>query len=188
MARDIFINGETLVSVKGNVNTTISALTQLGLTDPSGVVTITFNNYHDDILVDTFGPNTPMDEQIFLTDANITMTLVQFDEAVLEVCQTEAMGGVGFGTLGHAGTRLGGGNVRFAANNHYIGLNLSSPIAGKPYRFYFAYLAGTPIRWPLGTKRSLVELNWRAIAYTTDPWNAGLGAFGQVLFDRTLDT
>lgn len=188
MGRDIYINGETMVNVKGNSGSAIGSLTQLGLTDPQGIVTITLNYNHDDILVDAFGPNVPMDEQVFLSDAEITMTLVHFDEAVLEECLRLSLAAPVFGQLSRAGTRMGANNARFAVGNSYIGLNIASPVAAKPWRFLTAYLTGPPVSWPLGTKRSLVSLKWRAVPYVQDPWGGGTGSQGVVLFDRTADT
>ena len=191
MARDVFINGATMVSVKGNQNTGINTITQLGL--PEGPVQVSFDNHHEDIIVDAFGPNIPIDVQMFLGAANISMTLIHLDMTVLEAVEQETLAGgtsegLALGQLGTAGQRLGGGNARFATGWHYVGLNILSPVGSRPYRFYAAYLTGTPITIPLGTRRSLVQLQWRAIPYTTDPWGGGAGSKGVYLFDRTLDT
>ncbi len=186
MARDLLINGETMVYVKGNVTTQISGLTELGLS--SDQIRIRPNFRYLDIMVNAWGNAFPIDVQNMLTDVNITMTLVHYDQVVLDICLRESMGGAAaFGTLPRAGSRLGGGVARFAAGNHYVGLNLASPVNNKPYRFYFAYLDGPPIELPLGTERSLVTCNWRAVPYTVDPWNAGVGSLGTVIFDNILD-
>ena len=83
---------------------------------------------------------------------------------------------------------MGGGWPRFNSNNHYIGLNIASPVGIEPWRFYFAYLANNPYEFPLGTEKSVVKLNWRIVPYTEDPWGNGTGAQGTVLFDNVLDT
>jgi len=197
MARDFFINGETMVLVKGNVASAIPTLTQLGLCDSP--VRITFNFKYKDINVDSWGnTEVPTDVQCYLTDANIQTQLVHYDQPVLEACMNESLGSaVTIGTMQRTGTRMGNNAARFSAANSYIGLNLTSPVAGLPWRFWYAYMVGPPITIPLGTERSLTVVNWRAIPYTNDPWGggtaqpgtaAGTGSFGAVLFDRTLDS
>ncbi len=190
MARDFFINGESLVLVKGSAGSAIANLSELGLAE--GPIRVTFDYRHRDMQVDAWGREIPVDVQWMLGAATITMNLIHFDRAVLEACQGESMGGAGGGavpgTFNRAGTRMGGGAVRFAASNHYIGLNIASPVAGLPWRFFFTYLTMQPVDWPLGTEKSSIMTTWRAIPYTIDPWNGGFGAFGYQLFDRTLDS
>ncbi len=193
MSRDWFINGESMVSVKGNVNTLMPLLTQLGLSD--GPIRITPNVRHRDLNLDAYGSDVPPDTQMFLADAIVSMTLVHYDAAILSACIIESFAGAGVplgvgieGLLPRAGQRMGGGFPRFAAGNHYIGLNILSPVAGVPYRFLYAYLTGPPVVIPLGTEKSLVQVNWRVLPYAQDPWNNGLGAQGQPLYDHTLDT
>ncbi len=187
MARDFFINGETMVSVNGNVNAPggIANLTQLGLSDAP--IRVTQEYRHKDINVDAWG-EVPVDKQFMLAQARIQMTLIHIDVPVLDACIQEAMGVAAVpGQMARAGTRMGNNQVRFAATNHYIGLNLYSPIGNKPYRFYYAYLDGS-VEFPLGTEKSIWTLNWVAIPYTQDPWNGGVGAQGAVLWDNILDT
>ncbi len=190
MARDYWVNGPTLVSVKGNTSTAISSLTQLGLSD--GPIRIRVNYSHRDIRVDAWGDGTP-EIQYMLSEAYIPMSLVNFDRNVIAVCQAESQCGVAAeGVVPGAGSRMGNGLPRFGVaggvGNHFIGLNLASPVGGLPWRFYYAYLAGTPIEYPLGTEKSVIQLNWRAVLYTPDPWQNGLGSAGQVLFDHISDS
>ena len=194
MARDFFINGECLVRVKGNVNTTISSLSELGLSEDPIVVTPDLK--HTDLNLDAWGSEVPADVQFKLAAVTVRMKLIHFDRAVLDTCLIESMAGAGniagaglIGMLARAGRRMGGGNARFAANNHFIGLNLTSPSeANKPWRFYSAYLTGPPMEMPLGTEKSVVALNWRVIPYTQDPWGGGTGADGVRLWDHSQDT
>lgn len=192
-----------MVSVKGYSGSTIGSLTQLGLAQNG--IAIRLNFKHRDINVDAQGPEVPVDVQCFLADAQISMQLVHVDVNVLDTVLQHSMGiaatGELVGQMPHAGQRMGQGAIsagptaRFG--NNYIGLNLSSPIGGKPWRFYYTYLTGTPFEQPIGTERSIFTLNWRAIPYTNDPWGggsaqagtaAGTGALGAYLFDRVLDT
>lgn len=185
MARDLYISGESLVTVKGCVTSGIANLSQLCLTDSP--ITITFDNKYIDVNVDAWG-DMPAEVQYKLGGVIITMRAVHFDPDILEACLAESQGGaVTAGQMTRAGTRLGGGVTRFQAGNHYIGLNITSPVASRPWRFLSCYLVGPPARWPIGTERSLVDLNWRCIPYTPDPWNNGLGAAGYFLWDRVAD-
>ncbi len=184
--RDLFINGESMVSVKGNTNTSIALLTQLGLSD--GDIKVSLQSSFDDVQVDAWGGKMPMEVQYKLTAANLTMTLVHFDRDVVNACIRESMGGTGaIGQVGRAGTRLGGGAARFAVNNHFIGLNILSPVGNIPWRFYYAYLADSPLEFPLGTTRSVIQMQWRVIPYTQDPWGGGTGSLNSPLWDHVLD-
>jgi len=190
MARSFFINGETMVSVKGNINTTISSSTQLGLAD--GPITVTPDFRHRDINVDAWG-NTeiPADVQVFLASVGVRITLIHFDRAVLDTVLAESLGGMNgaVGQMPRAGTLMGGnGLARFAAGNHYIGLNLSSPVGNKPWRFFYSYLTGPPVEFPLGTEKSVAVVNFRVIPYAADPWGGGTGALGALLWDYNSDS
>ncbi len=182
-----FVNGPCLVNVRGNVASAIPSLTQLGLSE--GDVVVTPNTRHRDINVNAWGPEIPVDLQFFLVDLHVTMTLVHFDRAVLDAVYNESVcGPSAIGQMGHAGQRMGNNQPRFAATNHYIGLNLTSPDGGIPWRFFFAYMTGPPYTFPLGTERALVVCNFRVIPYTQDPYGvAGTGAQNYQLWDYGSD-
>lgn len=184
MARGFVINGETMVAVKSSN----FAFTNLGLAE--GPVTMTFDFRHKDVSLDAWGGEIPNDVQFKLAAVNINMTLIHYDPAVLDACIANSMGGAAtVGTVGRAGTLLGGNGIaRFATGNYYIGLNLASPVLGKPYCFLYAYLTQQPVSIPLGTEKSLVTCNWRAIPYFTDPWNNGAGAAGVPLWTNVSDS
>ena len=82
---------------------------------------------------------------------------------------------------------MGGGNPLYSAGNSYIALGILSPVGNIPWRFYASYLTGNPITYPLGTEKSLVQMNWRAIPYAQDPWGGGTGAQGVILYDHGTD-
>ena len=189
MARDYYINGECLVQVKGRSDSSIASLTQLGLADRP--VSISFTHKHMDIDVDTHGGDQgePPEQQYLLSEVTVSMNLVHVDRAVLEECERLSMGNPTIvGTLPRAGTRMGGGVARFAVGNNYIGLNLTSPVLSRPFRFYFAYLANSPSELPLGVRRSVIACTWRVVPYIVDPWNDGVGAEGSILWDNVSDS
>lgn len=191
MGRDLFIAGECLVRVKGAAGSTIASLSELGLSEDP--ITVSVNGNYDDVHADAWGSLTPFEVQYFLSDAYIDMTLVQFDQAILEACIVESQGGANLGVTGpgimpRAGTRLGNNAPRFNALNHYIGLNITSPVNNQPWRFFTTYMPNLPDSWPIGTKRSVVRVRFRCIPYTQDPWNGGVGAAGTILWDRQSDT
>jgi hypothetical protein len=176
-----------MVYVKGASDTTIGTRQELGLSEIDAV-TVVPEFIHEDATVDAWG-RAPVDIQYFLAAINVSMTLVNVDMDVLKECLKESMAGAAAdGAMVRAGSFMGNGLARFAAGNHFIGLNLASPVGSNPWRIYFAYLTGPPITFPLGTKRSLIQLNWRGIPYTTDPWGNSLGALNSPLWDHTLDT
>lgn len=187
MGRAYYVNGESMIYVKGPSGGAIAALSELGLAE--GPISISFENQHEDVKVDAWG-NAPPDIQYFLGTATISMALVHFDPAILSECQQLAMaGGAGTeGMLPHAGTLMGGGVALYQPGNSFLSLNIASPVQGAPYQFPAAYLMNSPSPYPLGTERSVVQLTFRATPYTEDPWNNGQGAQGAVLWTRTLAT
>lgn len=187
MARAFFINGESLVQVKGRSDSSIGSLSELGLAE--GPIRVRPRNFHKDINVDAWGM-APPDVQWMLGDLTVAMTLIHFDPAVLETCLMLSQGGgqASVGQFNRAGTLMGNNTARFGAGNNYIGLNITSPVASRPYRFYYAYLPDDAIDWPLGTEKSVVELRWRVVPFTTDPYGGGTGARNYILWDRTADT
>lgn len=189
MARDFQINGQCLVYVKGCSSSAIGNLSELGLTTDQIRVTPVFRTR--DIDVNAWG-DVPPEIQFKLAEVRISMTLVHFDYDVLNACLTESMAGApALGQLPMAGARMGNNKARFGANpngNHYIGLNLTSPVGGRPWCFLYSMLTNPPVDIPLGTDRTAVVCNWRAIPYTQDPWNGGNGSYGVALWTHVLDT
>lgn len=192
MARSFFIPGESMVYVKGNTNSLISSLSELGLSDDQ--ITCTPQFKHAPIEVNAWG-EVPPEIQFMLSSVNISMTLVNFDNTLLQECLRLSMAGAAAaGTLPRAGSLMGNGLARFVYNastglgNNFIGLNIAAPVSGFPWCFLYAYLTGPPAVFPMGVERQIVTLNWEAIPYNVDLWNGGLGAKGQVLWQHTLDS
>lgn len=190
MPRTIYINGESMVQTLFPAGSTISGISQLGLTVDA--IEVVLQVHSEPILVDAYGKGNPIDEQVFGGEATIMMNLVDFNPTALAECvrlSFPVFGGAGTtaeGALGRAGARRGGGAATAAgAGSSYIGLNITSPVAGLPYNFPAAYLRDEPYRFPLGTERSIVRLTWRALAYQLDPWGGGTGSLGAILYNRT---
>lgn len=179
------------MSVKGNTSSAIPSLTQFGLSE--GPIRVIPEFRHRDITLDAWGGEVAAETQFMLAAVTVSMNLIHFDRSVLDTVLLESMGGApAIGQLARAGSRLGNNLPRFGAAgglaNHFMGLNIASPIANKTWRFFFSYLTQTPMEFPLGTEKSVVQLNWRVIPYTQDPWNNGLGAQGALLFDYGQDS
>lgn len=187
MARQYFVNGESLCLVKSRADSLIGNLTQLGLSMDPIVITPTIQ--HRDITLDAWGGVVPNDVQVMLGTVDISINLIHWDLLVLDECLRLSMGFPPvIGTMNRAGTLIGNGLPRFAVGNNYIGLNIASPVGNKPWRFFSAYMTGSPFSIRLGTEKSILSTQWKAIPYFPDPWNAGLGAFGVPVFDYVLDT
>ena len=181
MTRQIYVNGETMVYVKGMAGSAIANLSELGLSDDQ--ITIRLIPHYDPVMLNAHD-QAPVDMQTFLEEARITMTLVQYDPDVLAECLRLSVGAPNSaGQLARAGTLLGKGLARFAAGNCFIGLNLASPVGNIPYRFLYTFLEDPAAAIPLGTQRSIITLNWRAIPYLADPWNGGAGALNTYLYN-----
>jgi hypothetical protein len=186
MVRDIQINGECLVSVRGGAHLSggpLGVLTELGLSADD--VRIIPRFFHRDQAVAGFGPNVPAEVQWMLSEVYVRMSLVHYDKDALQVCVAEAMGGADItvspipgltfsdGTLVGAGQSLGRYRPALASGCHYISLNLTSPVEQLPWRFPTVYLAESPVEYALGTKAQQVQLNWRVIPYVTPPRLSG---------------
>lgn len=211
------INGECLVKVKGNgaLGDGIGGakLWELGLSVEQITVIPAFKSKN--ILVDDFGPDIPAELMWMLAEVAIRMDLVQYDNNAVMACLQESMAGgesteINEGVLAGAGRTMGAGLPVFSPGNHYISLNLLSPVLGKPWRFPTSVLSQEPITIPLGTERSVCVLNWRAIPYAplfSTISSLGLGnvsgsftlsgqqyraiepkSQGKTLWDRTSDT
>ena len=230
MPRDFQINGETLVRVRfgghlaGGVGGGLidgalfpgteplpggsGQLYELGLAEEN--VNIVPQYIHRGVPADDFGPEVPAEVIAMLAWVSIQMTLIHYDVNVLEECLAEALGGnaaiipppgkTGIAMMG-AGQALGHGLPIGSSGCHYVSLNLLSPQLQYPWRFYSCYLAGQPVTYPLGTEKSAVVCNFRAIPYTypgqgfaTALNTSGQGidkevaSSGRVLWDRVLDT
>lgn len=162
MSRTIYVNGNTLVTADGS---------ELGLAESSVGITITPK--HLEVKISTFG-EVAADVQAMLAEAEIDMTLSQFDPAVVETCLNKSMGVSSLGIMPVAGVLLGAGNK-------LISLRIASPTGGRPWTFPSCYMTGNPISWPLGNERSLLKLTFKAIPYTSDPSTAA----GAILFTRS---
>ncbi|MDE2098087.1 MAG: hypothetical protein KGL39_12610 [Patescibacteria group bacterium] len=198
IGRDWVINGETLVKVSGNDVNFKTPLgksnVELGLAE--GPIRIRPRIVHRPIYADDYGPEVPAEVLYMLTDVTIDMTLIHYDYDILKRCIDESMGGTSVdGAMVGAGTPLGGGQPSTAtgraANNHYISLDLYSPVLSYPWRFQSAYLTGPAVEIPLGTHCSVTRVVWRAIPYNF-PGNS-IGTNGEVVsagtstWDHTLD-
>lgn len=182
MARQFIVQGETLVQVKGHANSSISSLTNLGVSDSPIVVTLT--GKHDDIITDPTGSMVPCDIQTFVGEASIVFTMIHYDRAVLDTLYALSVGGTAPGTMGRAGQIMGNGLARLASGWLFVGMNLTGPVAGSGWNFKACYLADS-YSMPLGTERSATRATFRAIPYVADPAS---GSALAVLWNTTLDT
>lgn len=180
MARDFQIDGECLASVRLgahiSVSGSLSGIAEFGLTQKEVIVLPTF--YHADLIVDDFGPNVPPELLWMIAEVRIFMTIIHYDESLFDQLMNEAMCGSADGTLVGAGAPMGANKVLYASGNHLVGLSLTSPVLGKPWLFPATYITGQPLEIPMGTRRKVLRINWRAIPYTTPPGQSVLVTSG----------
>ena len=199
MARDLYINGESMTWVKfgRHINITESTgmsgsfiLFELGLTQDE--IRIVPKFVHQDINADDFGREICPETLWMGAECNVQMTLVHYDPFVLDAIIADSMGGTDLGgdagVLAPFGKPMGANVAQFASGNHYMSLNILSPVESKPYRFRTGYLTGPPVEIPLGTSRTLAKLNWRFIPYARPNASGEVYSSGVVLWDRELDT
>lgn len=169
MAQGYFINGESLVKVRGHPFGETAAT--LGIAKGPIIVSPTF--FHQPIHTDSQGPHSPANVLWMGAILNIRMILTYFDRDLLEKCIQESMAGqveneamVIPGTLMADGTNQAGS---LSEEVHFIELQIMSSVANKPFDIPGAYLTRQPFEFPLGTEASAVVLNWEAIAYGANP-------------------
>jgi len=188
MGREYYINGESLVQVKvgghaaGMVDGTSpipasSGIYELGLAAED--IRMQFNFKYIDQKYSEWGTDIPVDVMWNLSDVIISMNLIHFDSSVLDFCFAEAMGGAigplpvgdpigNFYDAGQAlspfGSMLGNNAPLGDSGCHFIGLSILSEQEGRPWNFPSAYIIN-PV-FPLGTKTSIAQVNWRAIPYS----------------------
>lgn len=221
MARAYQINGESLLLIRFGAHMVSGCITgsapvgnflyQLGLAERGVMISPNLN--HMDVLIDDFGPNVPPEVLWNMADCIVTADLVHYDRGVLDACLLESMGGgvnteidpalfpLPFaggnnGTMMPAGTPLGNWCPFQASGNHYMSLNITSPQENFPWRFLTTYMPVRPFILPVGTKRSVAQIMFRAIPYQ-DPLRHSTGgdtgyreqlASGSIIWDHTLDT
>ncbi|MCC6425110.1 MAG: hypothetical protein IT447_16675 [Phycisphaerales bacterium] len=176
MPRDIVINGESMVTVKGNAFVSgLRSVSQLGLTSES--ITVSPRLYHYELKANDFGPNVPAEVMNNIAEVRIFMTLVHFDYQILRDCISESQAGMPtFGALAPAGMTLGRGASLYSSGCHWMSMSISSTDERFPWTFPTAYIPTPPLEIPLGTERSLVRLEWRAIPYKV-PQTRPLGSY-----------
>jgi len=155
------VYGESIVNVTIGKGTGDAPATsqQLGLAE--GPITVTPRYYHKDIHTDDFGDSVGPEVQVMLADAVIEMTLVFYSSDILNSCLASSIGSTTDGTLAGAGTLLGA-----SGNLINLAIMTSAPQEDN-WIFPSSYLMETPMVLPIGTKRSLTRLRWRAIPYWT---------------------
>lgn len=193
MARDYYIFGECLVNAIGGAHLSghtgflpvityldedpsqaRAVLAQLGLASDS--ISIKPKLFHKNIHVNDFGPDVPVNVMTQLQYVDISMTLIHYDSAVLETCWAEAVGqrntgsNVAYLQAAGAGTLIGNGRRLYSSGNRFMTLNLVGAQADGVWQYPNCYLTSEPFVYPVGTKTSHVELNWRSIPYA--PFNA----------------
>lgn len=187
MARDYYINGETMIYIKGAVDSAYPEVTELGLCEQPIRVSVEYR--HLDIQVNAYGHVAP-EKQAMGAMAKVYMSLVHFDPAVLRFLISQSVGGAPSpGTLGHAGNRMGNGVARYGPGWRYVGMSVVSALtAGDPnivpWTFYCGVLANNPLEWPLGAERSVITATFDILPYSLDPWNGGNGSYGVRLWDH----
>jgi hypothetical protein len=192
MPRGFFINGPCLVEIGFPAQYGGSGLEELGLSTDSVQVIPHFEHYEKHI--DNFGPNVPADLIGLGGWAEVRMTLVHFNPVVLRACINESLAG-GFGAfggqftglLGPIGEMFGNGVKAYrGTGSHFVGVCLTSPYIGFPWRFLSAVLQDQAT-WPLGTKTSMVDLSWKCLPRITSPYQnstTDLRSTGAAIWDH----
>jgi hypothetical protein len=168
------LSGGVIVSIPatsgvGLISGGISEMVDLGLCE--GPITVRPRFFHKPMRVDDFGPYGSPEVMWNLAECDVEMTLIHYDREILDIVVSESMAGSISGFLIGCGVPMGGGLPLYASGNHYVSVNLLPPPPDGinpyiPYFFPSCYLAEPPVVIPLGTTRSSVMLNWKAIPYT----------------------
>lgn len=146
MSAAFYTNGNSTVYSNGSL---------LGLSkDPIAVEPV----FHfTDVQADDFGPKAPAAILWDLAEVLVRMTLVYFDNSILQEAVKASMGGGTLGTLQGAGAIIGGFPMQIE----------SGSVPGGSWTFPTAFLAERPLTFPLGNEYSAVQLTWRAVGLPT---------------------
>lgn len=189
MSREIVINGEALLEVKGGAHMSgqaIGVLSELGLTEAD--VRVSPQYHYTDRVVDGYGPHVPADVQCQLAWVDLSFTLVHYDAEVLDTVMDESLanGGVVYGpslfhlmirsgnagTTRPTGTFLGKRKAMYESGNNFFSLNVTAPGTQEPWRFRQCHLWRQPAQLPLGVTHLKPRLTVRALPYS-DPLTSG---------------
>lgn len=189
MARNYYVNGETLVKLKGgahlqNFGMSGSSVVTLGVAaDP---IEISYNFNHQDQHTDRFTNEKPVDVMWMGGDAIIKINLIHFDNDILDTAISESMDGYSpnNGSTGIPGLTLGHNLAPYASGCRYMGLGLTSSItSGRS--FPTCYLHQQPVQVPLGTKRSIVQVQFRAVRYAKMNTDGTVAESASLLWEYT---
>ncbi len=210
MSRQYQIFGEAMVYLRFGshvpfalgVDSSDPNIWELGLT--SEAITITPNFNYKGINIDSYGPNVPADVLSQIADALVEFSLVHWDDEPMKYWEREGLAGgsAGFndplfvGTMNYAGVPLGAGLPLYASGNHYVGLGLANPTKHTAFRFPATYLNGPPVKFSIGTARSIIECKAQSLPYAplhqeSHSLNAisdtfSIPIFGNILWDNNL--
>ena len=200
-------NSGTLIFRSGMGMTSYN-LVELGLATEEIKITPKF--HRREVHIDDYGPEVPAEIMWMLAEVNISMKLIHFDQNILSVCLKNSMGGAtanafpqgiirggdadggrriglswGGGVMKPAGSFMGNYKPLTYSGNYYLTLGLQCeqfPESMRYWRFFATYIDDV-FEYPVGTERSIVELNWRCIPYPvrlTYIINSGPGALGNI--------
>lgn len=165
MPRGWFINGDSMIRVKGGLHMSggrIGVLSELGLAKDQ--IKITPRIGYEEVNPTGWGVS-PADLNTQGGEILISCTLIDIDYDVLKVCENESRAVEVDGTLAPTGEFLGGLKSVHSSGNHFFTLNISSPVEQRPIRFLSVAMHETPYVLPLGNDASEVEVTFRAIPY-----------------------
>ncbi len=185
MSRDLYINGECLVSVIGGLHLSgllttedDSVSAELGLAVDS--IKVLPKMYHRPMMTNDFGPMVAPNVMTHCSHVDINMTLVHYDAGVLDICWGESVGyhqTVNVPTTSTSeirllvGKPLGNGGPLYSSGNHFITIDLAAPQLSGTWRFPACYLVNEPFEYPVGVKASRVDMTWRSVPYA--PFTSG---------------
>jgi hypothetical protein len=154
MAKQIHVNGECLLRIF--FPSAPSVPQDLGYTVNG--VDLEIRKHTFDVKADTGGGDDggPVDIQVLGKEAIIRAELVSYDKAVLALIRKDA-DETTEGLLASAGKLMGAGG-------YFYRLLLTSPVENEPWNFPTATLVDS-YSVKLGTKRTVWNLTFRAIAY-----------------------
>ncbi len=147
-------------------------------------VEIELRDYTEPVYTDTFGPDVTFDEQQFLEDALVRLTLVFYDDAVLAKVRGRPanINSTAEGTTGFAGALWGSGvtGQGGAATKMYFRVLIASPGDALPYNFLNCRVRNSASQ-KVSTRRTLWTVEFIALPYTGTSGTTS----GNVLYNRT---
>lgn len=159
----------------------MGALQDLGVSTDG--ISISFRKHNEDVYTDTFGPQVPIDVQVFLEDVYISCDLIDYNQSTMYTLMATTLGGT-------KGVMPAAGTLMIQQSQYYRVLLRPAPFAvgtggvtadADCWNFLACYLV-EPDDTIMSSRRQTHKLTWRALPLYLG--TTGQSSSGSVLYNN----